>query len=261
MAIEVNKRGTAIGLATCVLGTPEAAAVTRRCGFDFLIVDMEHSRITIDEAAGICVAGLLGNLPVYVRVTGPASPDLARVLDCGATGVIVPHVDTLAQAQEIVRLTRFPPTGERALPGAIAPFGFEPVDVHTMVRESERRTRVIAMIESRAGLEAAAAIAALDGIDALMIGSNDFAAALGRMGKLDHPDVLAAFRIIAEAAHRAGKLFGAMGLPEALIRSHAHDLDADMLVATNEINLIADGGRDLLQRIRAVIPAQDAEAA
>ncbi|WP_211098207.1 aldolase/citrate lyase family protein [Acuticoccus yangtzensis] len=252
---------TAIGLAVCVLGTPEAVAVARRCGYDFLVVDMEHGPITVNAAAAICVAGQMGGFPVYVRVTGPASPDLARVLDCGATGVIIPHVDSLDDAREIVRRTRFPATGERALPGAIAHFGFEPVDAVTMVREAEPATRVIAMIESRSGLADAAAIAALDGIDALMIGSNDLAAAMGHLGALGHEEVLGAFRAIAGAAHASAKGFGAMGLPEPLVASHARDLGASLLVATNEINLIADGGRAVLGRYRDLTARQDAAAA
>ncbi|UOM35371.1 HpcH/HpaI aldolase/citrate lyase family protein [Acuticoccus sp. I52.16.1] len=258
--IDDESRGPAIGLAVCVLATPDAAAITRQCGYDFLVVDMEHGRITVDAMASICVAGLMGGFPVYVRVTGPTSPDVARVLDCGATGVIVPHVDTLADAETIVKKTRFAPVGERALPGAVALFGFRPVEVATMVAHSERTTRVIAMIESRSGLEAAPAIAALEGVDALMIGSNDLASALGRMGEIDHPDVAAGFRAVAAAARGAGKMFATMGLPEALIGSHARDLGADMIVATNEINLIADTGTEVLKRVRGLtaVPASDA---
>ncbi len=259
--IETEMPGPAIGLAVCVLGTPDAAAIVRQCGYDFLVVDMEHGRITVDDMASICVAGLMGDFPVYVRVTGPTSPDIARVLDCGATGVIIPHVDTRQEAELIVKKTRFPPTGERALPGAVALFGFKPVDVETMVTRSEMQTRVVAMIESRSGLEDAAAIAALDGIDALMIGSNDLAAALGHLGRIDHPHVQDAFRRVAGAATAAGKSFATMGLPETLIGSHARDLGADMIVATNEINLIADTGTAVLERVRALSASHATSAA
>ena len=241
-----------IGLAVCVVGTVEMVSIASRTGYDFLVVDMEHGRIGLDQMTDICVAGLLAKMPVYARVTGPSSADIARVLDCGAVGVIVPHVDTLEEARAIVRKTRFLPTGERALPGPLAINGFEPVPVARLVETAEASTKVIAMIESRSGLEAAGDIAALDGIDGLMIGSNDLAAALGHPGDIGHPDVRSAFEQIGRAAGSSGKTFGTMGLPPEMLRGHALDFGARMIVATNEINLLFDGAVRALADFRKI---------
>nr|WP_272213618.1 aldolase/citrate lyase family protein [Marinicella sp. W31]MDC2879579.1 aldolase/citrate lyase family protein [Marinicella sp. W31] len=241
-----------IGLAICVMGTVETVAIAQRTGFDFLVVDMEHGRIGLDAMTDICVAGLLAGVPVYARVTGPTSPDLARVLDCGATGVIVPHVDTLEQARAIVEKTRFLPTGNRALPGPLAISGFEPVPVADLIATAEASTRVIAMIESVSGLEAADEIAALEGIDGLMIGSNDLAAALGCPGDVAHETVVGAFAAIGRAAKRNGKTFCTMGLPPERVREQALDFGAGMVVATNEINLLFDGARHTLDSFRKI---------
>lgn len=241
-----------IGLAVCVMGTVEVVAIAQRAGYDFLIVDMEHGRIGLGAMTDICVAGLLAGLPVYARVTGPSSPDIARVLDCGARGVIIPHVDTLEQARSIVEKTRFQPTGNRALPGPLAVCGFEPVSVGTLMETSEAQTRVIAMIESRSGLEAAEDIAALEGIDGLMIGTNDLAAGLGHVGDVAHETVRQAFADIGRAALAHGKTFGTMGLPSELVGPQALALGARMIVATNEINLLSDGAAKALNHFRGI---------
>ncbi|WP_201777024.1 HpcH/HpaI aldolase family protein [Martelella endophytica] len=247
-----SSRAAAIGLAICVMNTVETVAVARRTGFDFIVVDMEHGRIGLDSLTDISVAGLLAGLPVYARVTGPSSPDIARVLDCGAIGVIVPHVDTLEQARAIVEKTRFLPTGGRALPGPLAMTGFEPVPVAELIAKAEATTRVIAMIESRSGLDAADDIAALAGIDGLMIGSNDLAAAIGHVGDIGHDVVQQAFRRIGAAAMRHGKSFGAMGLPPDRVREQALAFGADMIVATNEINLLFEGAQRTMADFRQI---------
>ncbi|NVK35843.1 MAG: aldolase [Rhodobacteraceae bacterium] len=226
--------------------------MTCKAGYDFLLVDMEHGRIGIAEMTDICVAGLLAGLPVYARLTGPNSPDLSRALDCGASGVVVPHVDTLEQAQSIVKRTRFMPLGERSLPGPLAICGFEPVKVPTLIDKSERTTRVIAMIESQSGLDAASEIAALEGIDGIMIGSNDLAAAVGHLGDVGHPNVKQAFADIGKAAQRHGKTFGVMGLPADLIEDQALAFGARMIVATNEINLLSEGADRVLDDYRQI---------
>ncbi|WP_252737372.1 HpcH/HpaI aldolase/citrate lyase family protein [Citreicella sp. C3M06] len=249
-----------IGLAACVVGLPEMIPVAKGAGYDFLLVDMEHGRIAIDALAGICVTGLAADFPVLARVTGPGSPDLARVLDCGATGVIIPHVDSAEQARAIVAACRFAPLGSRAIPGPLAILSFEAVPPAQLIAASEERVELHAMIESRAGLDAVAEIAAVPGLSALVIGANDLASDLGHTGQLDHPDVRAAFATIAAAAHAHGLGFGVMGLPAALIPGHAVANGATLIVATNEINLLVDGARATLGTVRAQLPASQPAA-
>jgi len=231
------------GLAACIVGLPEMVSVTRGAGFDFLLLDMEHGRITIDALTSVCVAGLLAQFPILARVTGPSSPDLARVLDCGAAGVIVPHVDTADQARSIVKACRFAPVGNRAIPGPLAILDFDVVKPAHLIKASEAGVQVLAMIESREGLSHVDEIAKVEGLTGLIIGANDLAAALGHLGDLAHPEVTQAFADIAQAAKSADIGFGVMGLPKELVVSHALNMGATMIVATNEINLLVEGAR------------------
>ncbi len=241
---------TVVGLAACVIRTSEIVTVTRSCGFDFILIDMEHGPISIGDAATLSIAAHEGGFPALVRASGPSSPDLARVLDCGAQGVVVPHVDTVEQARHIASTCRFPPVGKRSIPSPLVRLDFQNPPLKEGMERIEADTFVIAMIESKAGVKAAADIAAVPGIDGIMIGSNDLAADLGHVGEVEHEDVRRAFGSVAEATLKHKKLFGVIGLPESLLQSHGRDLGAKLFVATNDINLLIEGGEATLGRVR-----------
>ncbi|WP_419897823.1 HpcH/HpaI aldolase family protein [Roseomonas sp. USHLN139] len=239
-----------LGLAACVLREPEIVAITRSAGLDWLLVDTEHAAFDLAAIARITLAARLAGLPCLVRATGPRQPDLARLLDIGAEGLVIPHVDSAAEARDIVARCRFAPIGGRSVPGPLAGFGFANPPVTAMMAAAEAETTLVAMIESANGLAEAAAIAATPGIDAVMVGANDLANDLGHPGLLDHPAVRDAFQAIAAATHAAGKVFGVIGLPPALLPSHAVALGARLVVGTNDINLLVDGARELAGKLK-----------
>lgn len=244
--------GVSIGLAACVVRTVEIVTIARSCGFDILLVDMEHGPIAIGDAASISVTAFEAGLPCLVRVGGPAAPDLARVLDCGAEGVVVPHVETVEEARHVVEKCRFLPLGKRSLPSPLARLGFRVPPASEMMAGIERDTLVVLMIESGLGVANAEAIAAVPGVDMLMIGANDLAADMGHVGAVEHPQVQAAFARVAGAASAYGKAFAVIGVGEALLRSHAFDLGARLVVATNDVNLLVDRGLEVAARVRGL---------
>jgi 4-hydroxy-2-oxoheptanedioate aldolase len=240
-----------IGLAACVIRTPEIVTVARSCGFDFLVIDTEHSPLGISDVAGLALTAFEAGFPALVRVGGPTSPDLARVLDCGAEGVIVAHVETAEEARHVVQKCRFPPTGKRSFPSPLVRLGFRVPPAADMIAEIERDTLVVLMIESAAGIAAAGSIAATPGVDVLMIGANDLAADMGHIGRVDHPEVHAAFAAVARACEQHGKTFSVIGVCEHLLPTHAFALGAKLIVATNDINLLIDQGTATVARLRS----------
>jgi len=240
-----------LGLATCVMRTPEIVTVTRSCGFDCLLIDTEHGPIGVSDAASLCVTAWEAGLPALVRVGGPTHPDLARVLDCGAEGVVVPHVETADQARLIVGKCRFQPVGKRSLPSPLVRLGFRVPPAAEMMSRIEEETLVVLMIESAIGVANVEAIAAVPGVDVLMIGANDLAADMDHVGAVDHPEVLAAFDAVARAAQAHGKVFAVIGVAEALLPGHAHALGAKLIIAANDLNLLSDGGLATVARLNA----------
>ncbi|TVR07047.1 MAG: aldolase [Salinarimonadaceae bacterium] len=241
-----------IGIAACVVRSIEILPIARYAGFDFLLADMEHGPLSLAEAAALCVAGREADFLVFVRAPGARATDIPRIVDCGARGIVVPHVDSVEDAQAIVDQTRFPPLGRRSIPYPVAATGFRPVSPAEIVARSEDGFELFLMIESREGLDACEAIAALDGVDGLVIGANDLTQALGRAGDLDAREAREAFRRVADAALGSGKIFGVMGVPDAFIHSHAVDLGATWTLAANDVNLLFEAAEARAQAIRAL---------
>ena len=180
------------------------AEIMARAGFDWLVLDMEHAPLGVAEAVRLIRVIELAGLAALCRL--PAlDPALAKnMLDAGATGILVPHVTSAEMARQAVEAGYYPPTGTRGVGLARAQaygYGNGLEDYRRRMRDS---LVVIAMIESREGVEQVEAIAATPGLDGLLIGPYDLSASLGRIGQVDHPEVRAASRRVREAARRSG---------------------------------------------------------
>ncbi|MGA1823518.1 MAG: HpcH/HpaI aldolase family protein [bacterium] len=184
------------------LPTEATAEIMAQAGFEWLVIDMEHAPIGIEEAARLIRIVDLAGLPVLCRLPYNA-PDLAKnVLDAGATGIIVPMVESKEEAQRAVESAYYPPVGKRGVGLARAQAygsGFE-----TYKKKIQDSLVVIAMIETQKGIENVGAIATTPGIDALLIGPYDMSASLGLIGQLDHPTLRSSLKKVIEAAHKAG---------------------------------------------------------
>ena len=191
---------------------PEIGRIARACGFDALYVDLEHSPLSLDTTALVCLAAREAGVTPLVRLPSPTSDVVGRVLDAGAQGVIVPHVESVDDARRAARLTHYPPRGTRSFATGLAALDYRPSAAAEACRFLDRETLTIVMIESAAALAGAGAIAAVEGIDMLLVGAHDLAAALGIAGQLDDPRILDAFERVADACHRAGKFAGAGGV-------------------------------------------------
>ena len=166
-------------MATRLARTAEIAMIADACGFDAFFIDMEHCTITLDAAAQICVAALPVGVTPLVRIAGHDFEDATRLLDAGALGIICPNVSTPAEAQAFARACRFPPLGERSVGGAGPLQGYRATPLAEVNAQGNAATLCIAMLETPEGIANADAIAAVPGIDVLLIGSNDLCTALG----------------------------------------------------------------------------------
>lgn len=169
-------------------------------GLDFVVIDTEHGPADQIPLLQHTIAAQAHGLAVLVRIGHPA--DVLRVLDLGVDGIIAPHVSNVHEARAIVRAAHYPPRGERGFAGytRAGDYGLKPAADH-LSRAAE--TVVIAMIEDRAGLADAAAIAGADGIDGLLLGPADLSCDLGVPGRTDDPRVRAAAHDVARAARAA----------------------------------------------------------
>lgn len=185
------------------LAHPAVAEIMAGAGFDWLAVDMEHSVITIREAEELIrVVGLSGSTPL-VRLTSNDPDQIKRVMDAGAHGVIVPSINSAAEAERAVSSVYYPSRGRRGV-GLARAQGYG-TRFGSYRRWLDREAVVVAMIEHVDAVENIDEILSVDGIDAYFLGPYDLSASLGIPGSIEHPKVRAAMSRVRAAGRSAGK--------------------------------------------------------
>jgi 4-hydroxy-2-oxoheptanedioate aldolase len=195
-----------------------AADLLARSGFDWMVIDTEHSPNELpDVVAQLQVYAASDTAPV-VR---PAWNDMVlikRLLDVGAQTLLIPYIESEADARRAVGHTRYPPTGVRGVATNHRANHFGRIGDYLATAADE--ICILAQIESRAGLDNIAAIAAVEGLDSIFVGPNDLAANLGHIGNPGHRDVQAAITTIYETTAKAGKPTGILAPVEADARRY-----------------------------------------
>jgi 2-keto-3-deoxy-L-rhamnonate aldolase RhmA len=240
----------ALCIGTRLARTAEIAMIAESCGFDALYVDMEHCTISLDDAAQICVAALPVGITPLVRIAGHQFDDAARLLDMGALGIICPNVGTRAQAEAFARACR-PPLGERSVGGAGPLQGYRATPLGEVNKEGNAATVLIAMLETPEGIANANAIAAVPGIDVLLIGSNDLCTAMGIPGELKSPKLRAAYENAAKACKAHGKHLGVGGI-RADVEHVAEliELGARFVIAGSDLQYLMKSARHEVAALR-----------
>ena len=231
--------------------TVDIAMIAAQAGFDCVYVDMEHSPISLETTSMIC-AGCHGlGITPLVRPPSHAADWISRALDGGAHGLIVPHVSSPAEASDLVSAARFPPLGRRSVMGPTPALAYKGMPLAEINKTLNAQTLLIVMIETPLGVEQAGEIAALDGIDMLLIGSNDLCTELGIPGELRHPKLRAAYQTVAAACKRRGKALGVGGIRgDVELQKQLVDLGARFIIAGNGVAYLAGAARADVQALR-----------
>ncbi|WP_178945679.1 HpcH/HpaI aldolase/citrate lyase family protein [Kocuria sp. TGY1127_2] len=183
---------------------PEIVEVVGYTGFDYAWLDAEHGTMDLSQIAELIRAADASRVDSIVRVPDHDTAFIGRVLDAGATGIMVPHVDSVAVAESIVGATKFSPLGTRGACPSVRWLGHLTEDWSTDYRRADEDTLVFGLIEDIKGVEDVEAIAQVPGLDGLVFGPFDLAMALGREGEIDHPDVIAMHDRVVNATKSAG---------------------------------------------------------
>ncbi|MEK6708287.1 MAG: aldolase/citrate lyase family protein [Pseudomonadota bacterium] len=185
------------------LGHPAIAEIMAAAGFDWLVLDMEHSVLELSEIQTLIQVLDGQQCPAIVRLTSNHPDQIKRVMDAGATGVMVPMVKSAADAKAAVQSVYYPPRGQRGVGLARAQgYGARFQQYRSWLEDN---AVIVAMIEHVDAVKAIDEILAVDGIDAYIIGPYDLSGSMGRPGELDHPDVQSAIARVLEAGQRSGK--------------------------------------------------------
>jgi len=190
----------------------EIARIAHTAGFDTLYVDVEHSSFSFDTTGQICMAALALGITPLVRVPSTRPDHVSRVLDGGALGIIAPHIRSAEDARHVVAAAKFPPLGERSAAGGLPHLHYRTFPAAEANPALNDATMVVVMMETLAALEKVEEIAAVEGVDMMLIGSSDLTAEMGIPGQFDHPRLKDAFAKTIAACRRHGKHVGVGGL-------------------------------------------------
>jgi 4-hydroxy-2-oxoheptanedioate aldolase len=205
------KRGeVAASMIVRLTHSAEIARLAATAGFDSLYVDLEHASFSLETTGAICTAALASDITPLVRVPGVG--EVSRVLDAGALGVICPHVQTAAEARDYVTAAKFPPLGERSAAGALPHLHYRSFPAAQADAAMNAATMVVVQFENEAALKNADDIVAVDGVDMVLIGSNDMLASFRLTGQYEHPRLREAYARTIEVCRRHGKHVGVGGL-------------------------------------------------
>jgi len=233
--------------------TADIAMIAAACGFDSIYVDMEHSPVSLETTSTICIGALGAGITPLVRVPGHDLDMAARVLDGGALGVIFPQVETATQAGSMVEACRYPPLGTRSVMGPGPSLGYRPIPLGEVNATLNADTLLIVMLETADGIANADAIAAVDGVDCLLIGSNDLSTALGIPGDLRHAKLRDAFSHTAAACKAHGKMMGVGGVrgdPE--LQVELFRMGGRLIIAGSDVTYLAAAARNDAKALRAL---------
>ena len=230
--------------------SPGLPQILSHAGCEYVLYDMEHTGIGLDTLRGQ-IAGCRG-LPItpMVRVPRGEYQFLARALDVGFRGVMIPMVESGDEARAIVEATRYPPAGRRGAAFGFAHDDYAPADPPGVMARANDETVVIAQIETERGLANVDAIAAIEGIDVLWVGHFDLTNFLGIPGGFQEPVYLEAVRTVVEAARRHGKGLGFMPANEAWAREYKSHGFNMMAVGPDQV-LLGEAVRGLLDTVRS----------
>ena len=190
----------------CSLCSPITAEIVSHSGFDWLLLDTEHSPNEVPDVLAQLQAVQAGTAAAIVR---PAWNDIVlikRFLDIGAQTLLIPFVQTPDEARRAVEATRYPPGGIRGITGSgrASRYG----RVKDYLRNASQEICLLVQVETRSALDQIEAIASVDGIDGVFIGPNDLAASFGHIGNWGHPEVQAALKNAVERLKKIGKPAG-----------------------------------------------------
>jgi len=244
----------ALGMGLRQARTVDIGRALAACGYDWAFIDMEHNTMSIDTAAQIAVACHDAGVTPLVRVPGYEHYLATRLLDAGAMGIVFPHVDGAEHARQLVSNCKYPPLGHRSLGGPMAQLGFRPYPRAESTAAVNRETLLVMMLETPAAIAEAEAIAAVPGVDVLLIGTNDLTLEMGIAGKYDDLAVVRAYDTVISACKKHGKHPGMGGIYDHPTMEKYIKMGARFVLCGSDISFLMAGGQaraDFLRGLEA----------
>jgi 2-keto-3-deoxy-L-rhamnonate aldolase RhmA len=240
----------AVGVGVRAVQTVDVTLMAKAAGVDFIFIDREHSTIELSRAGEICTAALSIGVTPIVRVPGPEPHHYISLLDSGAQGIVVPHIQSAADAATIVDAQKLPPLGSRSFSRNSALTGFETMPIAEYTTRVNEEGMVIALVEDRESVKNVMDIAAVPHLDVLMIGASDLCADLGIPGQFEDARAVEACTAIIAACKAHNKACGIAGVRSDKLIRHYVGLGVRMVHAGTDAPILVDGFRARSKAVR-----------
>ena len=228
-----------LGVGVRMTRSVEIAKAMAVAGFDWLFLDMEHGVMSLEACAQISIAALDAGIAPIARVPNGEYAVATRALDNGALGIVMPHVDSAAEAREVVNRLKYPPVGHRSMGGIGPHYGLRAASSGEAASALNAANLTIVMLETPTAIANANEIAAVPGVDVLLMGTNDLCAEMGIHGEFGHNRVVDAYRNLIAAAKGHGKFAGMGGVYSEALMPRYIEMGARFVLAGQDAAFIA----------------------
>jgi len=233
------------------LQIPDVAVVEilAQAGFDYLLIDGEHAPINPSQLVPLAIAAERRGCPIVYRVQANSADLIKAALDIGIDGLMVPMVETAAEAAAVVAAAKYPPAGRRGMGPLRASNYYK--DFQSYIASANERTAIIVQIESGGAIERAAEIAAVPGIDALFVGPADLAGSLGLPVGTSEPRMIEALKRVAAVGQSAGRCVGIDAVSNEKLEAFA-EMGYRLFTFGSDAGYLIDGGHATAEFAREV---------
>ena len=223
-------------------------------GFDWLFLDMEHGVMSLEACAQISIAALDAGIAPIARVPNGEYAIATRALDNGALGIVMPHVDTAAEAREVVNRLKYPPVGHRSMDGIGPHYGLRSVSSSEAAAALNAANLTIVMLETPTAIDNAEETAAVPGVDVLLIGTNDLCDEMGIHGDFGNERVTEAYRIMIAAARKYRKFPGMAGIYNEALMPRYIEMGARFVLGGQDAAFLAAAAAQRTGFLRKLSP-------
>jgi 2-dehydro-3-deoxyglucarate aldolase/4-hydroxy-2-oxoheptanedioate aldolase len=232
--------------------SPWLAQLWKHAGTDFVYVEYEHSFMNEADLANFVLSCRAHGLAVVAKVPECSRTHVAKLLECGVTGIQLPWTESREQIDRLVSYVKFPPIGIRAAAPGMGNCDYNSSTTgRELIEVGNRETVVLAHVETRAGIENLDAILSNPHVDILFLGMYDLSISYGQPGEFRHPDVVAAVEQALAAAKRHGKTAG-MYVPDAKAAGPWIAKGMRFFETASEVDLIDTGARQVIKEFRQI---------
>lgn len=256
LAAGENVTGTMVSY----IDSPDIIRIMQVIGYDYVIIDYEHGYMDLSRLAAMFALGRAHCMPTLIRLPEVRRELVLKVMEMGASGILLPNTETAAQARQLVEHAKYAPLGNRGISLLRCHNGYEKVDLASYSARCNCDTILMCQIESPTGVDNLDEILQVEGIDSVLVGPNDLSQSYGIYGQMEHPVFQEAIEKILAAANRNGKYAGIHLMDAGQLRGYMQR-GMQLNLLSNDLNMMITAGKAGLAEVRQPVHTAAAEGA